>query len=121
MTELSAKQLYDLMSPLWERTLDLSPNGLAQSRGGYFFYGLHRISDEADTQLCESSMVRWLANNGLAPGIAEDVHHTPYENRFSVCLNTPSLGIFWASTLVEALAAACNARLDAKQSEVTRD
>ena len=130
MTELANQQLADLMLTLFERERELRPRSLHFSKPHSAWF-LHlrmntsrtcdKIDTELATQLCESSMVRWLANNGLAPGIAEDEHYAPGENRFSVCLNTPSLGIFWASTLVEALAAACTAVLDTKQSEVTRD
>ena len=121
MTDPTAQQLADIVLPLFKLEPELRPTGLRNEssfggfdRKGKWSSGYSRV--ENSIQLCESSMVRWLANNGLAPGIAKDEYYAPGENRFSVCLNMPSLGISWAPTLVEALAAACNAYLDAKET-----
>ena len=134
MTELSAQQLHDLMAPLWERCSELSPKGLMfdyiQQSNEYsspsvpvLYPMLHGrwiespcFPEEAvdgtasATQLCESSMVRQLAKWVVFPLIARS------RKIWRVAITiTGKTTDFYAPTLVEALAAACNAYLDAEE------
>ncbi len=132
MSELSAQQLHDLMSPLWERCPELSPKGLmfdyiSQSNEyshpnvPVLYPMLHgrwiespQFPEEAvagtasATQLCESQMVRWLEKLSYVKMFGGVGGHE---------VEVGGIGIFDGDTLVQALASACTAVLDAKEQD----
>lgn len=116
--ELTATQLHELMQPLWERKLGLRPERLelkpafpeasfARLQEVHWIFDGRFMGTQVATQLCESQMVRWLAAHDhvkIFGGVGGwDVQGWSEW--------------FTAPTLVQALAAACTAVLDAKAEE----
>ena len=99
MIDLTAEQLNNLIAPLWERERELRPTRI--------YWNTHV---DATTQLCESSMVRWLMLEGVGP--AE--YLTDYGCKVTISLGDDIVD-FTAPTLVESLAAANAAVLDANE------
>lgn len=133
MPNLSAQQLADIVLPLFEREPKLRPIGLEYHGGkrrqrdddgcSYVSAWQWTLHDEAiigneglesATQLCESSMVRKLMLEGVGP--AE--YLTDYGCKVTIGLGDDIVD-FTAPTLIQALAAACTAVLDAKERKPT--
>ena len=121
MSELSAQQLHDLMQPLWEREPGLQADGIhvIQSPGveGLCF----SLNDITVTQLCESQMARWLLEQkGVRWYPAKCAYGSGYyitaTNDYNPKMFYNGSDQFAAPTLVQALAAACSAVLEAKES-----
>ena len=116
MPNPTAQQLADIMQPLFERWPELRPRSLHFGKP-YSAWFLHlrmntsRNCDQIDTclatQLCESSMVRWLAKERISIEIV-------LSEGWDVILAPDGIG-YHGDTLVHALAAACTAVLDAEE------
>ena len=101
MSDLTTQQLHDLMSPLWDRCEELWVEGVT------FRMFVPALPDNIQTQLCESSMVRWLAKERISIEIV-------LSEGWDVILAPDGIG-YHGDTLVHALAAACTAVLDAEE------
>lgn len=108
MIDLPAQRLHEVMAPVWEKHPETRPEGLTWCDAGDDSYGCRyaaswlrkgrqREPDEA-TLLCESGMVRWLAEHDDYV----QIWRAPY--RWHAGSGAPQ---FEAPTLLEALAAAC--------------
>ena len=118
MTDPTNQQLADIVLLLFERWPELRPTGLKFDKR----YGWHLqckrspelslwIDDEHATQLCESSMVRGLALEKITCEVGIDLVMSA---GWDIVL-PPEGVICHGDTLVQALAAACNACLDANE------
>ena len=121
--EITSQQLHDLMSPLWEREPELKPELLGFVKANHKSYVQTDWHDKwtlqgqstfntVATQLCESQMVRRLAKD-------DDIGISRCVDGFVV--DVQSLRPFGAPTLIQALAAACTAVLDARKKEDEHD
>lgn len=119
MPDLTTTQLYELLSPNWEREPELRPSELSYGLNYQRWRIGHRIiSDDHAAQLCESQMVRWLATHKAFPTITE------HEGQWTVEISSPTDNPtccftgkrFSAATLIQALSAACTAVLNAKET-----
>ncbi len=121
MPDPTAQQLHDLMQPLFEREPGLRPDRLLWSPT-YLPYdwvldgGQTRIG--IATQLCESQMARWLSGKrdieigrGGKPEYPQDWFYVSFTTQDEVFGE-------WQPILVQALASACSAVLDAKEPAV---
>ena len=121
MTDLTAQQLADLMLPLFERERELRPDGLECPITKKVYWvvcgedntgsGFTFLRSETATQLCESSMVRWLALEKITCEVGIDLVMSA---GWDIVL-PPEGVICHGDTLVQALAAACTAVLDTEE------
>lgn len=121
MPELTAQQLHDLMSPLWERDPELRPTSLdwrervvesdSNVRQALWIFGLAGIPTDTATQLCESQMVRrlWEETGIEACRLSEGFVNV------SMFIGD-NYKDFRAPTKIQALASAYSAVLDAKEA-----
>lgn len=124
MSDPTAQQLAYTVLELFDRCPELRPEGLTFDKE-YSRWRLRCvrqnvvewIADHTATQLCESQMVRWLVGKRSQPefrGDEEDGYLIEIITKDGGSPTSLYVEEFVAPTLVQALAAACTAVLDAK-------